>query len=83
MAEKRLMRSKTNRMVAGVCGGIGEYFGIDANIIRVVWIVITALSGFLPGILAYVLVWLVVPEGGEEDTIEATYSVKQEDTGSE
>lgn len=83
MAEKRLMRSKTNRMVAGVCGGIGEYFGIDANIIRVVWIVITALSGFLPGILAYVLVWLVVPEGGQEDTIEATYSVKQEDAGSE
>jgi phage shock protein C len=83
MAEKRLMRSKTNRMVAGICGGIGEYFGIDANIIRVVWIVITALSGFLPGILAYVLVWLVVPEGGQEDTIEATYSVKQEDAGSE
>jgi len=83
MAEKRLMRSKTNRMVAGVCGGIGEYFGIDANIIRVVWIVITALSTFLPGILAYLLVWLVVPEGGEEDTIEATYSVKQEDAGSE
>ncbi len=83
MSEKRLMRSKNNRMVAGICGGIGEYFGIDANIIRVVWIVITALSGFLPGILAYVLVWLVVPEGGEEDTIEATYSVKQEDIGSE
>lgn len=81
MAEKRLMRSKTNRMVAGICGGIGEYFNIDPNLIRVLWIVITVLSGFLPGILAYILVWVIIPEGEKEETIEATYSIKKEEEG--
>jgi phage shock protein C len=83
MAEKHLVRSKTNRMVAGICGGIGEYFNTDPNLIRVIWIIITVLSGFFPGILAYILVWIIVPEGGEEDTIEATYSIKQEEEGTE
>ncbi len=81
MAEKRLLRSKTNRMIAGVCGGIGEYFDTDPNLIRVIWIVITVLSGFFPGILAYILVWLIIPESGSEETIEATYSIKNEKEG--
>ncbi|MDG6256103.1 MAG: PspC domain-containing protein [Methanomicrobiaceae archaeon] len=79
MAEKRLVRSKSDRMLAGVCGGIGEYFDVDSNIVRVIWIVITVLSGFFPGILIYILVWLIVPENGSEEPIEATYSIKSED----
>lgn len=59
---KKLYRSSTNRMVAGVCGGIGEYFEVDSNIIRVIWIVVTALTGFFPGIVAYGLVWLILPQ---------------------
>jgi phage shock protein C len=58
---KELKRSRTNRMVAGVCGGIGEYLEIDPNVIRLVWVVITVLS-VGAGLLAYLLAWLIIPE---------------------
>lgn len=68
---KRLYRSTTDRWIAGICGGIGEYFEIDPNIIRVIWIVITAITGFLPGIVAYILLWIILPERGAVRPIEA------------
>jgi len=58
---KRLYRSKTDRKIAGVCGGLAEYFGIDAIIVRVI-AVILLLPGWLPGFLPYVILWVVVPE---------------------
>jgi phage shock protein PspC (stress-responsive transcriptional regulator) len=58
---KRLYRSKTDRKIAGVCGGLAEYFGIDATIVRVI-AVILLLPGWLPGFLPYVVLWVVVPE---------------------
>lgn len=58
---KELKRSRTSRMVAGVCGGIGEYLEIDPNVIRLVWVVVTVLS-VGAGLLAYLLAWLIVPE---------------------
>lgn len=61
---KRLYRSKTDRKIAGVCGGLAEYFGIDANIVRVI-AVILLLPGWLPGFLPYVVLWVVVPENPE------------------
>ncbi|MEN6518472.1 MAG: PspC domain-containing protein [Methanospirillum sp.] len=64
---KELKRSRTNRMVAGVCGGIGEYLDIDPNVIRLIWVVVTVLTGGV-GILAYLLAWLIMPE----DTSPAT-----------
>jgi len=59
---KRLYRSRTNRMLAGVCGGIGEYFDVDPVIVRVV-VVVLSLSGGFPGILPYFVLWIIVPEG--------------------
>ncbi len=59
---KILTRSRTNRIVAGVCGGLGEYLEIDPNIIRVAWVVATVLLGFFPGIFVYGLIWLLVPD---------------------
>jgi phage shock protein C len=56
---KRLYRSRTDRKLAGVCGGIGAYFRIDPVFVRVAWVVL-ALSGGL-GILAYLISWLVIP----------------------
>jgi phage shock protein C len=55
-------------MVAGVCGGLAAYFEIDPTIVRVVYAVATALTGFLPGILLYLVMGLVMPPGspGEE-----------------
>lgn len=57
---KRLVRSRANRTVAGVCGGIAEYYGWDPTIVRVAWIVLTLLGG--SGILLYLILWLVMPD---------------------
>ena len=58
---KKLYRSSTNKMIAGVCGGIGEYFSIDPTIIRLIWVVFTLLSVGI-GILAYILAAIIIPE---------------------
>jgi phage shock protein C len=60
---KELHRSRTNRMIAGVCGGIGEYFGIDPNVVRLVWVIVTAFTMGI-GLLAYLIAWLILPEEG-------------------
>ncbi len=57
---KKLYRSKTNKKLAGVCGGLGEYFGIDPTVIRVGFVIL-ALPGGLPGVLPYLLLWIVIP----------------------
>lgn len=59
---KQLSRSKKNRVLAGVCGGIGEYFQIDPTLVRLVWIVIWIFTGFVPGLIVYLLAWIVMPE---------------------
>lgn len=59
---KRLQRSRRDRSLAGVCGGIAEYFGWDPTLVRVAWIVLTLLGG--SGILLYLILWLVMPEPG-------------------
>lgn len=58
--EKRLYRSRQNRTLAGVCGGIAEYLGWDPTLVRVAWIILTLLGG--SGILIYLIFWLVMPE---------------------
>lgn len=55
----RLMRPRNDRMLAGVCAGVGAYFGIDAAIVRVVF-VLAVLSGLSP--LVYLILWVVMPE---------------------
>lgn len=58
---KKLLRSK-NRIIAGVCSGIGEYMGVDPTVIRLLWVIITIFSGIAPGIIAYILAWTIIPE---------------------
>ncbi|CCJ34138.1 MULTISPECIES: PspC domain-containing protein [Caloramator] len=58
--EKRLYRSRTDRMIAGVCGGIAKYFDMDPTIVRLLWVLIVMLGG--SGILAYIICWIVIPE---------------------
>jgi phage shock protein C len=53
---KRFHRSSSDRVVAGVCGGLARYFGIDATLVRILWVVATVASVGL-GLLAYVLLW--------------------------
>ena len=61
--EKRLYRSQRNRVIAGVCGGIGEYFNLDPVVVRILWLV--AVLGFGTGVLAYFICWLVIPNAPE------------------
>lgn len=56
---KKLYRSTRNRMVAGVCAGIGDYFGLDATIIRLAWIILICFGG--TGLLAYLLCAIIIP----------------------
>jgi phage shock protein C len=57
---KKLYRSRTDRKLAGVCGGIGAYFEVDPVLIRLLWIVFTLAGG--GGVVAYLIAWLIVPE---------------------
>ena len=59
---KKLYRSKTDAKISGVCGGIAEYFGIDATLIRLLWVVGSFMSGLFMGLLAYVICVFVIPE---------------------
>jgi phage shock protein C len=59
---KKLHRSKKERMIAGVCGGLAEYFNADPTLIRLLWVVLTLFSGVAPGVIAYIIAWIIVPE---------------------
>jgi phage shock protein PspC (stress-responsive transcriptional regulator) len=58
---KRLLRSSDDRWLTGVCGGIAEYAGVDANLVRLV-VVLGTLFGFGSLLVAYVVAWLLMPE---------------------
>jgi len=60
---KKFRRSTSNKVVAGIIGGIGEYFDIDPVLLRVVFIFFVLVTGFFPGVVAYFLALLVMPEG--------------------
>lgn len=59
---KRFTRSIHDRMIAGVCGGIADYFDVDATLVRVAFVLLSVLSAAFPGLLVYLILWLVVPE---------------------
>jgi phage shock protein C len=65
---KVLVRSRTNRVLAGVCGGLAEYFGLDPTLVRVLFLVITIFTGGV-GLLAYLAMWIVIPEEGQKSSI--------------
>ncbi len=69
---KRLYRSRTNRILGGICGGLSTYFDIDANLIRLIWVALTLLSiGF--GVIVYIVAWILIPE--EPEVQDAAYTV--------
>ena len=57
--ERRLYRSRAEKMIAGVCGGVAEYFNTDPTVIRLMWVLITLLGG--AGVLVYIILWIVMP----------------------
>jgi len=64
---KRLLRIRQGRMVAGVCTGLAAYFGVDVNLVRLAFGVVTVFWGL--GILLYLFAWLILPEDNEDHSI--------------
>ena len=62
-SDGRLRRSRSDRMIAGVIGGLARYFGFDPTITRVVYVILSVVSVAFPGILVYILLWVIMPEG--------------------
>lgn len=59
---KKLMRSDNEKMVAGVCGGIAEYFDVDPTIVRLIYVLGSIFSVAFPGIIVYLILWVVMPQ---------------------
>jgi phage shock protein PspC (stress-responsive transcriptional regulator) len=64
MSGTRLKRSQ-DRMIAGVCGGLAEWLGWKADRVRVAYVILSILSAAFPGILIYLLLWLLIPDADE------------------
>jgi phage shock protein C len=57
-----LRRSRSHRMIAGVCGGLAEWLGWDPTLVRILYVIVSVLSAAFPGILVYIVLWVVMPE---------------------
>jgi phage shock protein C len=57
-----LYRSRKNRMIAGVCGGLADWLGWDPTLVRILYVIVSILSVAFPGILAYIILWILMPE---------------------
>lgn len=63
---RRLFRSSTDRRIAGVCGGIAEYLGVDSTLVRLAWVVLSIYPGaIICGLIAYAIAWFVMPKAAE------------------
>jgi len=62
---KKLYRSRTKKMIAGVCGGLADYFDIDASLLRLLFVVFTLLTAVLPFFFFYLIAWIIVPVQAE------------------
>jgi phage shock protein C len=61
METKKLYRSRTERMVGGVCGGLGKYLNMDATVLRLIAVLLLVVTGVIPGVIAYLVMMLIVP----------------------
>ncbi len=66
--EKRLTRSAINKFIAGVCGGLAEYFNLDPTLVRVGYVLLTIFSAGFPGLLLYIILLIIMPEGPKQIT---------------
>jgi phage shock protein PspC (stress-responsive transcriptional regulator) len=72
---RRLHRSVSDRKIAGVCGGLAEYFGVDPTLVRLVWVIGTIVPGAIVfGILAYLVAWFIMPERPVPGVVTTTTS---------
>ncbi len=62
---KKLYRSKTQKMIAGVCGGLADYMDVDVNIMRLLFVAVFLLTALLPMVIFYIIAWIIVPVEAE------------------
>jgi len=74
---RRLVLSATDSKIAGVCGGIGEYLGIDSTVVRLLWVALSVVpGGVIGGILAYILAWVIIPRAPQQTAAPASSAVE-------
>jgi len=73
--DKRLYRSRKGQLIAGVCAGLAEHFGIDVNLVRLAFAVFTIFFGV--GVLIYLAAWIILPEEGEDTSIAESWVTKR------
>ena len=61
LPEGKLVRSRQDQMIAGVCGGIARFLGWDPTLVRVLYVALSVVSAAFPGILVYIILWVVMP----------------------
>ena len=76
--KKKLYLSDTDKKIAGVCGGIAEYFEVDSTLIRLVWVLITIFTAFFTGTIAYIIAALVIPHRPIEEAYWEDDNPKEE-----
>jgi phage shock protein C len=76
---KVLVRSRDDRMLAGVCAGVAGYFGLDVTVVRVIWAVVSVITGGA-GVLAYLVAWVLIPDDGQQSSIAEDIASKKRAT---
>ena len=57
--DKKLQRSRSNKLLGGVCGGLANYIGIDPTLVRIIWVIVSLFAG--SGVLIYLVLWVIMP----------------------
>jgi len=76
---RKLYRSRVNRMIAGVCGGMAEYFSIDVTVVRVLWVLASLWNGI--GVVAYLIFLILTPDNPEQKDLPVDRKIKSQNTG--
>jgi phage shock protein C len=80
-ASKVLVRPRNGRMLAGVCAAFAGYFGLDVTLVRVIWAVVSVLTGGA-GVLAYLVAWIIIPGEGQKSPTAENITGKNQDAWS-
>ena len=84
---KRLYRSQKDRKLAGILGGLGDYFEIDSNVLRLLAVLLFLISGFFPVLITYIIAWIIIPDENQTTTSTGTATTtaprKQDDSADE
>lgn len=76
---KLLMRTRDGRMLAGVCAGLASYLTLDVTLVRVIWAVVSVITGGA-GVLAYLVAWIIIPDEGQNGSIAENVAGQEHDT---